>query len=100
MQFVDKELTATAQAEPKYKLFKEWLLANGAIFDDLVEYPCVFDGGLMGICAKQPIKRCKAFISIPNNLIISQDRCLKETELHQVWSDNPHAFSKAHPDGE
>jgi len=42
MQFIDREATEKVKQEPKYKVFKQWLLDHGAVFDNLIEYPCVF----------------------------------------------------------
>ena len=40
--------------DPKHEVFVKWLKENGAIFDK-IEYPAIFEGGLMGIAAKQDI---------------------------------------------
>jgi hypothetical protein len=43
--------TQRVKQDLKYQSFITWLQENGAIFDK-VEFPCVFDKGLMGIGAK------------------------------------------------
>ena len=65
-------------------MFKEWLLANGAVFDDSLEFPAVFANGLEGLAAKQPIGPHKAYIFIPNKLIISVERVKAAPELRQL----------------
>ena len=50
------------------------MIENGAVFDEAVEYPAVFQGGLEGLAAKKPIGPYQAYIFVPNKLIISVAR--------------------------
>ena len=50
------------------------MIENGAVFDDSVEFPAIFANGLEGLAAKKPIGPYKAYIFIPNTLIISVER--------------------------
>ena len=85
LQYIDEAATARAKEENgKYRVFKEWLLANGAVFDDSLEFPAVFANGLEGLAAKQPIGPHKAYIFIPNKLIISLERVKAAPELRQL----------------
>jgi len=75
LRFLDQAATIALQEKSgKYRAFKEWLINNGAIFDDYIEYPAVFGGGLNGVSAKKPIGPNKGFIFIPNTLLISVER--------------------------
>lgn len=56
LQFVDEAATSQASASnSKYAVFKDWLIKNGAVFDESIEFPAVFAGGLEGLAAKKPI---------------------------------------------
>ena len=56
MRMVDVRATeAYARTQNKHAKFKEWLLENGAIFDDSIQYPAVFTGGLTGLAAKKQL---------------------------------------------
>ena len=72
----------------KYQVFKEWLLANGAVFDDAIQFPAVFEGGLEGLAAKTEIGTHQAYIFIPNKLIISVDRAMACPELRDLIKNN------------
>ena len=87
-------------SDPKYHVFKEWLLANGAVFDEAIEYPAVFEGGLEGLAAKRAIGPHKGYIFIPNTIIISVERAKACPELRQLISDNFDLFGDIHPDRE
>ena len=95
---IDRELTAAAQKEEKYVVFKKWLLDNGAVFEDTVEFPCVFRNGLMGIAAKKDLPLNKAFLFVPNTCIISKKRIEKVPELAKVFEENDSLFGSKHPD--
>ena len=98
MQFIDQELTEKARSDPKLMLFKQWLLDNGAVFEDTVEFPCVFKGGLMGIAAKKDLKNNFAFLFVPNKCIISLKRIRAEPELAKIIEENDFLYGKKHPD--
>ena len=101
LQRVDRVGTAVAKSSTmKYQVFKEWLLANGAVFDDVIEYPAVFEGGLEGLAAKEPIGPHRGYIFIPNTLIISVERAKACPELRQLIADNYDLFGDIHPDRE
>ena len=85
MRTIDKKLTAVAQTQPKYHDFKKWLTQNGAIFDDNIIYPAVFENGVVGIAAKRKIEAYTAFLFIPNSCIISLDRAKACAELRPVY---------------
>ena len=72
----------------KYTLFTDWLVSNGAKFDD-VQFPSFFlNGQLMGIAAKNHIAPHRCFIAIPNTCIIS---------VAKVWQSDLSPFLKKHP---
>ena len=70
------------------------------MFDDSVEFPAVFGGGLQGLAAKKPIDRYKAYIFIPNSLIVSVERVKACPDLQQLIKDNYDLFGDIHPDRE
>ena len=75
LQGIDRAATGAAQnRDGKYAAFKAWMIENGAVFDEAVEYPAVFQGGLEGLAAKKPIGPYQAYIFVPNKLIISVAR--------------------------
>ena len=83
--FLDQAATNALQERSAiYRTFKEWLINNGAIFDDYIEYPAVFGGGLKGMAAKKPIGPNKGFIFIPNTLLISVERVKACPKFHQL----------------
>ena len=83
--------------DPKFEVFKTWLVDNGAIFDETVEYPAVFENGLVGLAAKKKIDPYTAYLFISNTCIISIDRVKACTELRPVFQSNS-IFSDDHPD--
>jgi len=91
---------AAMHTDSKYGVFKKWLLDNGAVFDDAIEFPAVFGGGLEGLAAKKPIGRHEAYIFIPNTLIVSIARIKADPELRQLITDNFDIFGDIHPDRE
>ena len=102
LQYVNSDLARQAsERNPKYQVFRQWLLENGAVFDDMVEFPSVFlNGALEGLSAKQPIGPHKAYIFIPNKLIISVARVKACPELRQLLQENFDLFGDVHPDRE
>jgi hypothetical protein len=54
MRYIIPQLTSVAQSQQKYQRFKQWLVDNGAVFD-LVDFPCIYGKGLMGIGANEDI---------------------------------------------
>ena len=100
IQYIDQEETDSQvnKRGGKFEAFKEWLLANGAVFDDSIQYPAFFEGGLEGLAAKQAIGAYEAYIFIPNTIIISVERVKASAELRPVIADNFQLFGDIHPD--
>lgn len=66
----------------------DWLVQNGAKFDD-VKFPARFlNGQLMGLSAKNYIPPFKCFIAIPNTCIISVAR-VKQSEIAPFLKKHP-----------
>ena len=97
MQKIDKKLTAVAQTQPKYHEFKKWLTDNGAVFDENIIYPAVFENGVVGIAAKRKIEAYTAFLFVPNSCIVSLDRAKNCDELRPVYQSHS-IFGSSHPD--
>ena len=101
LQKMDRVASTLCMTESlKYQVFKEWLITNGAVFDDVVQFPAVFEGGLEGLAAKEEIGTHKAYIFIPNNLIISVARAQACPELRDLFKNNVKVFGPDHPDRE
>lgn len=81
-------------------MFKQWLLENGAVFNDDIEFPAVFAGGLHGLAAKKKIESHKGYIFIPNTIIVSVERIKACPELRELIRDNYDLFGDIHPDRE
>ena len=91
--YLDQAATIALQEKSsKHRIFKQWLLDNGAIFEEAVEYPAVFGGGLQGMAAKQPLGANKGFIFIPNTLILSAERVKACPKFTQLIKDNSNIF--------
>ena len=55
----------------KFKIFKNWLLENGAIFDKTIDFPIIFNNSsIIGCKSKENINENESFLLIPKNLII------------------------------
>ena len=56
----------------KYKAFKNWLLENGAIFDNYIDFPIRYSYfSKIGCKSKENINENESFLLIPKDLIIS-----------------------------
>jgi len=63
----------------KIMKYKEWLLKNGAVFDNLLEFPSTFGKfGIVGVKAKKNIKNNEAMLFIPKKLIIDSNLVCKQ----------------------
>lgn len=102
LRFLDQAATiALQQNSIKYRVFKEWLINNGAVFDDAIEFPAVFGGGLQGLAAKKPLGTHKGYIFIPNTIILSVERVKACPEFRNLIKDNFELFGEGiHPDRE
>jgi hypothetical protein len=87
------------ESDPKYEVFRKWMVDNGAKFDR-IGFPSLFAGGLMGLCAKTEIPPAHCFLSVPNKLIVSVALAMRDEELRPFFHANPQVFSSKHPDHE
>ena len=100
MQMIDKAATSKEiDSNPKYDRFVAWMREFGARFDD-VQFPTVFENGLTGISAKREIGLNQAFLTVPNILIVSVDKALKDEQLKDFYESNLGVFGPKHPDHE
>lgn len=52
----NETITIKLRKEARYQKFKEWLLQNGAIIDERIEYPAAFGvNGYVGVSCNEPI---------------------------------------------
>jgi hypothetical protein len=56
--------------EDKYIIFKNWLKQEGVIMPKL-QYPAIYDGGLIGTKVTADILHREVYIYVPEKLIIS-----------------------------
>ena len=67
----NKEFYLNEEINNKFKIFKNWLLENGAIFDNIIEFPVINNHLLKIWCkSKENINENESFLMIPKNLII------------------------------
>ena len=67
----NKEFYLNEEINNKFKIFKNWLLENGAIFDKIIEFPVINNHLLkIGCKSKENINENESFLMIPKNLII------------------------------
>ena len=67
----NKEFYLNEEINNKFKIFKNWLLENGAIFDNIIEFPVINNHLLkIGCKSKENINENESFLMIPKNLII------------------------------
>ena len=66
-----KELYASNQ-DKKYEIFNSWCEREGVKIPKL-EYPTVFEGGLLGARVKEDIQHREAFLFIPFKMLMSLD---------------------------
>ena len=58
----------------KYSKFKNWLLQNGAIFEQYLELPVIYSPFLkIGCKTKEDINENESFLMIPENLMIKSE---------------------------
>ena len=97
---INEEETRKLQQEPRFVRFHEWLAENGAQYP-AVDYPVVFgkNGELRGLAAKKDIPPCKAFLFIPDKLMITIDVAMRDPVCAPIFKKHPEVF-KDHYDAE
>jgi hypothetical protein len=65
-----------------------------------IEYPAFFEGGLVGAKVKEPIEHREAFLIIPQDIIISLDKCFADPVLGHVYASHPELFTEEYDDWE
>ena len=76
----------------------EWCKKVG-IKTPKLEYPAFFDGGLLGVRAKEPIRHREVILSIPYNVLMTMDMAKEHPVLCKVFEGNK-MFSEDNPDHE
>ena len=62
------------EIKSKYSQFKNWLLQNGAIFEQYLELPVIYSPFLkIGCKTKEDINENESFLMIPENLMIKSE---------------------------
>ena len=69
----------------KYKIFKDWLLENGALFNHNIEFPVIYSPiSKIGCKSLENINENESFIMIPENTIINS----KDLQYHDKFIGN------------
>ena len=87
----NKEFYLNEEINNKFKIFKNWLLENGAIFDNIIEFPVINNHLLkIGCKSKENINENESFLMIPKNLIIiSNDLEYLEKYIEEIKEEIP-----------
>ena len=92
----NKEIYLNEEINNKFKIFKNWLLENGAIFDNIIEFPVINNHLLkIGCKSKENINENESFLMIPKNLIIISndleylEKCIEEIKEEISEKDLP-----------
>ena len=83
----------------KMTIFMSWCAENGVKMPKL-EYPAVFEQGLLGVRAKEPIKHREAFLFVPFKMLITLELAQEHPIIGHVYKENPQLFTKDHDDYE
>jgi hypothetical protein len=83
----------------KYHTFMEWCAKVGVI-SDKVEFPATFDGGLIGVRAKEDIKHREMIMSIPYNILFTVDKAREDPVIGKLLKDNDTLFGSGNPDAD
>ena len=75
----------------KCQVFNAWCLENGVLMPKL-EYPAYFEGGLLGVRAKEPIKHRESFLAIPYKMLMTVDAAQRHEVLGPIIAENPQLF--------
>lgn len=57
-----------------------------------LEYPAYFEGGLLGVRAKEPIKHRESFLAIPYKMLMTVDAAQRHEVLGPIIAENPQLF--------
>lgn len=71
----------------------DWCLNNGVKIPKL-EYPAVFDHGLVGVRAIEDIEHREAFLFVPFKMLITMELARNHPEVGHIFIDHPELFSK------
>jgi hypothetical protein len=86
--------------ENKYEIFNKWCFDNGVRIPKL-EYPAIFEGGLLGARASEDIQHREAFLFIPMKMLLSLDFIYRHKVLAPIIKENPRMFdNRSHEDWE
>ncbi|CDW88807.1 set domain protein [Stylonychia lemnae] len=99
LTYINVEKTNQLKELPKYKNFAKWLKDNGVIYP-AVDYPVAFGkhGYLIGMAAKQDIPPQKAFLFVPQKLMINEV-VVRNSKISHIINKHPKIF-KHHQDAE
>ena len=65
-----------------------------------LEYPAYFEGGLVGVRAKETIRHREMILSIPYKCLLSIDKAKSDPILGKVFKENNRLFGEDNPDYE
>eukprot|EP00347_Sterkiella_histriomuscorum_P010279 403376910 len=99
LTFIHHEKTNKLRQQEKYVNFQKWLEDNGVLHPG-VDYPVAFgrQGQLIGMAARKDIPPQKAFLFVPQRLMISEVT-VRNSKIAPLLSKHPEIF-KHHQDAE
>ena len=65
-----------------------------------LKFPTTFNGGLIGVEAKEDIEHREAFVFVPFRILISLSVARNDAQIGYIFKDNPQFFSKENDDFE
>jgi hypothetical protein len=85
--------------DEKSRIFNDWCKQEGVLCPKL-DYPSIFDGGLVGARANDEIKHREAFLFVPYHLLMTLSAARNHPVIGHIFHENPHIFSKVNEDYE
>lgn len=72
----------------KCQVFNDWCRDNGVIMPKC-EYPAYFEGGLVGMKAKEKIEHREGFLAVPYKMLMTVEAANRHPVLGEIIRDNP-----------
>ena len=72
-------------------MFVDWCVKEGVVMPKL-EYPAIFENGLIGIRIKEDIANREAYLYVPYKMSITVSKILENPILRPIIDSNPQCF--------
>jgi hypothetical protein len=70
------------------------------IVSDKCEFPATFDGGLIGVRAKEDIKHREMIMSVPYRVLFTVDKAKADPVIGKLIQENETLFGPDNPDAD